>query len=231
MRDWQTLVEERLTSLALEPEERSEVIAEFAAHLEDLCEEMIRQGMTEDEAVRRSLENAGDWRDFRRKILAVKRKEFNMQNRLRQLWMPGFFSLILCLLFQAALQRLGLQPRIVWSGPSSPILYMPWLAALPFVGALAAYISSRAGGSWGTMLLASVFPAIALTFAFLFMFPFGIAVELVMGRQVDFSRVAAVLLKDGIGWILVPGAALFVGGLLAQMLLNARPASRRTAIG
>jgi hypothetical protein len=231
MRDWQTLVEQRLGSLALEPEERTEVIAEVAAHLEDICEDMLRQGMTEEEAVRRALSQTGNWKDLRRKILAVKRKELIMQKRLRQLWIPGFLSLILCLLFQAALQKLGWQPRIVWSGPSSPILYMPWLAALPFFGALAAYVSSRAGGSRGTVLFVSVFPAFALTFAFLFMFPFSMAIELIAGRPVDFSHVATVLLKDGIGWLLVPGVALLAGGLLAQLLINTRSTSQRTAIG
>jgi len=154
-----------------------------------------------------------------------------MQKRVRQLWIPGFLSLILCLLFQAALQRLGLQPRIVWSGPSSPTLYMPWLAALPFIGALAAFISSRAGGSRATVLFVSVFPALALTFAFLFMFPFSMTIELVAGRPVDFSRVATVLLKDGIGWILVPAVALLAGGLLAQLVINTQSTSQRTAIG
>jgi len=231
MRDWQALVEQRLAGLALEPEERTEVFAEVAAHLKDICEDMLRQGMTEEEAVRRALANAGDWRDLRRKILAAKRKELIMQKRLRQLWIPGFLSLILCSLFQAALQRLGLPPRIVWSGASSPILYMPWLAALPFFGALAAYVSSRAGGSRGTVLFVSVFPALALTFAFLFMFPFILTIELIAGRPVDFSRVATVLLKDAIGWILVPGVALLAGGLLAHVLISTRSTSQRTEIG
>jgi len=36
MPDWNALVEQRLAGLALEPEQRAEVIAEVAAHLEDL---------------------------------------------------------------------------------------------------------------------------------------------------------------------------------------------------
>jgi hypothetical protein len=110
-------------------------------------------------------------------------------------------------------------------------LYTPWLAGLPFFGALGAYISSRAGGSRATVLFVSVFPALALTFAFLFMFPFSLTVQLIRGRPVDFSSVATVLLKDGIGWLLIPGAALLVGGLLAQALLSTRSSSRVTAIG
>ncbi len=231
MRDWQGLVKERLGSLALEPEERTEIIAEVAAHLEDVCEEMLRQGMAEEEAVRRALANAGDWRDLRRKILAVKRKEFIMQKRLRQLWIPGFLSLILSMLFLAALQRLGWQPRIVSSGTNTILLYMPWLISLPFFGALGAYVSSRAGGSRGIMLFASVFPALAITTAYLLMFPIGLVFERIIGRPVDFSAVATALLRDGIGWILVPAAALLVGGFLAHMLLSTRPASRNTAIG
>ena len=134
MRDWDTLVEQRLAGLGLEPEETTEVVVEIAAHLEDICEELLRQGMTEEEAVGQALAQAGDWRVLRRKILVAKRKEQVMQKRVRKLWIPGFLSLILCLLFQAALQRLGLQPRIVWSGSNSPILYTPWLAALPSSG-------------------------------------------------------------------------------------------------
>jgi hypothetical protein len=81
------------------------------------------------------------------------------------------------------------------------------------------------------VLFVSVFPAIALTFAFLFMFPFSLTIELIARRPVDFSRVATVLLKDGIGWLLVPGTALLAGGLLAHLLLGTRPSSRDAAIG
>ena len=104
-------------------------------------------------------------------------------------------------------------------------------AVLPFFGALGAYISSRAGGSLGTVLLASVFPVLALTAAFLLMFPIGLIVERIIGRQVDFSDVATAILKDGIGWILVPGAALLMGGLLVHRLFSRRLSSQDTAIG
>jgi hypothetical protein len=63
------------------------------------------------------------------------------------------------------------------------------------------------------------------------MFPFSLAIELIAGRPVDFSRVATVLLKDGIGWLLVPGIALLAGGLLAHLLLSTRSSSQSTAIG
>jgi hypothetical protein len=231
MPDWEALVEQRLAGLALGREETTEVIAEVAAHLEDTCAEMLRQGMTEEEAVGRALSQVRNWKDLQRKILTAKRRGQLMDKRVRQLWIPGFLTLILSMLFLMALQRLGLRPRIVWSGPNAILLYMPWLLSLPFFGALGAYVSSRAGGSRGTVLFVSVFPALALTGAFLLMFPIGLAIEGITGSQGDFSIVAAALLRDGIGWILVPGAALLGGGLLAHLLFSTRSSSRDTVIG
>jgi hypothetical protein len=231
MRDWKALVEERLAGLALEPQEKAEVIAEVAAHLEDICEGMLKQGITEEAAVRRALSRVGNWRDLQRKISAAKRREHPMKKRVWQLWVPGFLTLILSMLFLTVLYRLGLRARLVSSGSNAILLYAPWLAGLPLFGALGAFLSSRAGGSRANALFVSVFPAIALTFAFLFMFPFSMTIELITGRPVDFSGVATVLLKDGIGWIVAPGAALLAGGLLAHALLSARSSSQRMAIG
>jgi cation transport ATPase len=231
MPDWKALVEQRLASLALEPKEKAEVIAEVATHLEEMCAEMLRQGITEEEAVQRALSRAGNWRDLQRKISAAKRSEEPMKKRVWQLWVPGFLRLILSMLFLTALYGLGLRARLVWSGPSAILLYTPWLAGLPFFGALGAYLSSRAGGSRANALFVSVFPALALAGAFLLMFPIGFAVEGITGRHIDFGSVAAVLLKDGIGWILIPAAALLVGGLLAHALLSTQSSSQRTAMG
>jgi hypothetical protein len=231
MRDWKTLVERRLSGLGLEPGETTEVIAELAAHLEETCEEMLEQGLTEEEAVRRALSRAGNWKDLQRKIFAAKRREQPMKKRVWQLWAPGFLTLILSMVFLTVLYRLGLRARLVWSGPNAILLYTPWLAGLPFFGALGAYISSRAGGSRATVLFVSVFPALALTGAFLLMFPIGLAIQGITGSQGDFSSVATVLLKDGLGWLLIPGAALLAGGFLAHILTSTQSSSGTMAIG
>jgi len=154
-----------------------------------------------------------------------------MKKRMHQLWIPGFVTLTLSMIFLMTLQKLGFQPRIVGSGPNTILFYAPWLASLPFFGALGAYLSARHGGLVGTVLLASVFPVLALTAAFLLMFPIGFVIQRIIGRPVDFSIVATALLRDGIGWILVPGVALFAGGFLVHLLLNRRSWSKETAIG
>src|SRR5256884_7376980 len=114
------------------------------------------------------------------------------------------------------LQKLGFRPRIIGDGPNTILVYVPWLVSLPFVGALGAYFSSRARASRATVLLASVFPVLALTAAVLLMFPIDMVVERVIGNHVDFSIVATDLLKEGIGWLLVPGAALLAGGVRSE---------------
>jgi hypothetical protein len=231
MPDWQALVRQRLSGLALDAEEKNEVQVELAAHLEESYEVFCKKGLPEKEAVHRTFAQVADWPDLQREILIAKRKGHLMKKRLHQLWIPGFLALILSMLFLATLQKLGFQLRIIGSGPNTIFLYVPWLLSLPFFGALGAYLSSRAGGSRGTALLASVFLVLALTAAFLSMFPIGLILGRIMGRRVGFSIVATTLLKDGIGWLLVPGAALLAGGLLAHLLLSRRSPSQDMAIG
>ncbi len=231
MRDWQELVHKRLSGLALDALEKEEVQLELAAHLEESYERFCKQGLHEKEAARRALEQVSDWQDLQCRILNAKKKGHPMKKRTHQLWIPGFLTLTLSMIFLTVLQKLGFQPRIAWSGPNAVLLYVPWLLSLPFFGALGAYVSSRAGGSRGTVLLASVFPVLALTAAFLLMFPIGLTIERLTGNHVNFSIVATALLKDGIGWILVPGAALLAGGLVAHLLFSPRSSSQNAAIG
>ena len=223
MPDWRQIVRQRLSGLTLDAAEKDEVHAELAAHLEESYEVCCKEGLPEKEAVHRTLEQVADWRDLQRRIFIAKRSGYPMQKRLHQLWIPGFLTFTLSTLFLMTLQRLGFQPRIVsWSGPGTILFYGPWLLSLVVFGAVGARLSSRAGGSRGTVFLASVFPVLALTAAFLLLFPIDLVVERILNRPVDFSIVATAILRDGIGWILIPGAALLAGGLLAQLLLSRR---------
>ncbi len=231
MPDWQELVRQRLSGLALDPSEKEEVHVELAAHLEESYEALLKENVPEQAAVSAALFQVTDWQDLQRRICDAKKRGHIMKKRLHQLWIPGFLTMGLSIVFLVTLQKLGFNARIVSWRDSDIFFYAPWLVSLPFLGALGAYISSRAGGSRGTALLASIFPALALTLTFLLMFPIDMIIEPIIGRQADFKIVAAALLKDGIGWMLFPGVALLAGGLLAHVLLSLRPSSRETAIG
>jgi len=227
MADWQKLVRQRLSGLALDAAEMDEVHAELAAHLEDFYESLRTKGLPEQAAIQQTLAQVANWPDLRRKILIAKKGRDFMKKRLHQLWIPGFLTFILSTVFLMTLQKQDFQPRIIfWS----VLFYAPWLMSLPVCGAIGAYLSSRAGGSRGTVLLASVFPVLALTAAFLLMFPIDLFVERIIGRRVSFSVVATAILRDGIGWILVPGAALLAGGLLVHLLFRGRPSSQNPVI-
>lgn len=231
MRDWQKLVRQRLAGLELDAAGREEVHAELATHLEESYEILCEQGLRESEAARRTFEQVSNWHELQRKISAAKRKEYPMKKRAQQLWIPGFLTLILSTLFLMAIQEaFGVKPRIVANGPSAILFYVPWLVSLPFFGALGAYLSSRAGGSRGTVLLASIFPAVALATAFLLMFPISMIVEWATRNDLSFKIVAITLLSNWIGWIVAPGAALLVGGLLVHLFLG-RSAQQSTVIG
>jgi hypothetical protein len=230
-RDWDEYVRAKLAGLAIEPREKREVIEELAAHLEESYEVFCKEGLPEKEAVHRTFEQVADWRDLQRRILIAKRSGYPMQKRVHQLWIPGFLTMALSIVFFVTLQKLGFNPRMVFWRDSDIFFYAPWLVSLPVLGAFGAYMSSRAGGSRRTALLASIFPALALTLTFLLMFPIGFIVERIIGSQVDFSIVAASLLRDGIDWILVPGAALLAGGLLVHLLFGRRSSPQDAAIG
>ena len=231
MPNWQKLVRQRLSGLALEAAEKDEIHAELAAHLEESYERFCQEGLTKREAVQRTLGQVADWQGLQRKILIARRGEAPMQKRVHQLWIPGFLTLTLSMVFLIALQKLGFQPRIVGSGPNMILFHAPWLASLPFFGALGAYLSARRGGLRGTVLLASAFPVLALTLAFVLMFPIGFVIARVIGRPVDFSVVATAILQDGIGWVLFPAAALLAGGFVAHLLLNRRSWSKEMTVG
>jgi hypothetical protein len=68
MPDWQELVRQRLSSLALDAEEKDEVQVELAAHLEESYEVFCKEGLPEKEAVYRTFEQVADWRDLQRRI-------------------------------------------------------------------------------------------------------------------------------------------------------------------
>jgi len=229
MPNWQELVRQHLSSLALDAAEKDEIHAELAAHLEESYEAFCAEGLPQRDAVQRTLVQVADWQDLQRKILIARRRPQPMHKRLHQLWIPGFLTLMLSMSFLIMLQKLALQPHIVGSGSKTVLFNTAWLASLPFFGALGAYLSARRGGLVGTVLLSSVFPVLALTTAFLLMFPIGFVLERVIGRPVDFGNVATALLRDGIGWILVAGVALLAGGFFMHVLFNGRSKKRQLA--
>src|SRR5712664_4088761 len=124
MRDWEALVDGRLAGLVLESAEKAEVIAELAAHLEEICEEWRGQGITEEDAVRRTLSQVEDWQVLRRRIQSARMKENIMTNRVTQLWLPGFLTFALSMTLLELVQKFFPQPFMLHLDhpPCAPVL-------------------------------------------------------------------------------------------------------------
>jgi hypothetical protein len=231
MRDWEAVVERHLSGLGLEPAESAEVIAELAAHLSETCDEFRRQGMTEEEAARRTLSQVQDWQKLSRLIQTARTKEKVMTNRVKQFWLPSLLTLLLSMGLLMLVQLFGPNPWIIarksaWSliAPVA-VIYLPWLFSLPLVGAIGAYLSNRAGGSRRARLSAIVFPVLPYLAFFLVALPVTAIFNDRLGHNIMFLALFVGLLA----WVLAPGAALLAGGLLAQFFLSRRLDARRIA--
>ncbi len=226
MLDWDALVRERFAGLSLEPRELREVIAELAGHLEETFEQLRRQGLPEEAAVEGALSQVKNWQSLRRKIQIARSKENIMTNRVRQLWVPGFLTLLVSMVLLMVIQFIGPKPLIVsahgWRmiAPVA-VIYVPWLLSLLPVGALGAYLAGRAGASQRAMFLSMVFPVLPYFFLFIIAFP----VSVILDDHVAHNVMLSALLMGLVTWVLVPGTALLAGGLPIQLLRSRRAAS------
>lgn len=211
MRDWQELVREQLNGRGLTATQQDEVVAELAAHLEDLYEEQRACGGNESDAIRRALDEVVDWRQLSRMIRCSKRQEGQIMNdRTRSLWLPGLASLTAAMGTLMIINQIGLQPRIFWYGSLAVVqMYVPWLAVLPVFGALGAYLSRRANGKLKARLAAASFPALVL----LGLFCPAIVLATVLEHHLTWSVLLVAFSAMVFNWVLLPGAALLVGAL------------------
>jgi len=196
MPDWQELVRKRLSGLKLGSAEREEVHAELAVHLEESYESLRTKGLPEQAAMQQTLAQVADWQDLRREIqIARTVKENLMNDRVRQLWLPGLLTFALSMGLLELVQKFGARPIVLDLDKGTPVLmfYTPWLLALPLAGALGAYLSKRAGGSARIVLASSIFPVLPFGVVFMIAGPVG----LVISHSLAHHIVTAVCRSDG----------------------------------
>jgi hypothetical protein len=230
MRDWESLVRERLAGNSVEPEELREVTAELAGHLEENFEELCRQGMPEESAAERALSQVRNWRALRRRIQKSRSREDVMTDRVRQWWLPGFVALFLSMVLLMANEFMGAQPLIVSAHVSQmtapvAVIYVPWLLLLVPIGALAAYLAGRAGAPQRAVFLSIVFPVLPHLALFLVVFP----VALILDDHVLHNVMLSALFMGLGAWVVLPGVALLAGGLPVQILRSRRSAPGQAA--
>jgi hypothetical protein len=216
VRDWSARVLERLTAEQI-PGQTSEVVAELAAHLEDFYEDLRLQGLSEAEAIGRTLREFGDSRRLARAICRAKRRDARVNQRTKQLWLPGLASLAAANLLLMALTITSLEPRLLierstawFPGLALAAAYLPWLSSQPLFGALGAWLSHRAGGCRAVRLCAALFPAIVMLVCWGLLIPVSVTVE---------KNVWAI----GHPAFLALGALLWVAPAMMGLLLGSLP--------
>jgi hypothetical protein len=211
MRDWRAYVRERLGPLQLERSVAEDVAAELAAHLEECYSALRAQGLPDEKAYAWTCVRAGNWEELQSEVIAAKR-EGMMNERVKQIWVPGLVTLLTSWVLLAVLIWAGVQPIISHLGePRGVIVYLPWLIVLPLIGAAGSYLSRRAQAKGWRLYLAGTFPALAVLAVFVLVLPFRLIIDPFVVH--DFELKA--LLTATLSWVILPGLALFLGVALA----------------
>ena len=230
MPDWQQLVRERLSRLDLDLTEREEVCAELASHLEVDYQYSLAAGASEQAAFSRALRHVSDWQDLKTKIESSRKKELPMNKRVTQFWFPALLTILLAMVFLMVIQEIGPKPWIspAWGGPPRmapvAVVYFAWLLTLPFVGALGAYLSNRAGARPRTVFSSIIFPI----FPYLAFFVIGLPIAVILDDHVAHNIMLPAFFIGFGAWVLLPAVALLAGGLPVHYFAN-RFSARSTA--
>ena len=230
MLDWQEVVRQRLSGIAFEDGSSEEVFAELAGHLEETYDRLRGEGLSENDAVRDTMSMVKDWRYLREEICFARTKEKPVTPRTKRLWLPSLVTLLVTMVMLPVLESLGLKAQFLFL--KSPhdrtyvfTVYTAWLMMLPFVGALGAYLSRRAGGTHSAVIISGIFPALAFSIALLFVLPFMGFLE--HGLEANARSVFETLTNEPFGrlgvvtgWVLAPGVCLFLGVLACLGILR-----------
>ncbi len=208
MPDWKALVRDRIGALDLPQAARDEVIAELAAHLQDIYEEQVAAGAAESQALDRALQQATGWGPLARNIARAKHKEEILNSRTKQLWLPGLVSLAGSMGWMMLLQITSTKLQMPWKHAGVAFLpYVVWVLTLPLIGAASGYLSQRAGSKRPARIAAVVFPSIIMSVLWL------VLLAVVLARK---SPQPFQVLNFSFGfflWVVLPAAALLVGTL------------------
>jgi len=235
MPDWQELVRQRLSGLAFDAEQKDEVHAELAAHLEESYESLCTQGVPDHAALKKTLAEVTDWKKLQQQIEMARQTENPMTPRTSRLLLPSFVTLLVAMTMIPVLESLGLGPvffflRLSHGHESAFPVYTVWLMLLPFVGALGAYLSKRGGGTRSAIVISGIFPALAFFAVLLLVIPFTEFLEHGLdagARSVFDSLIFQPLGRLGVvaGWVLVPCACLLIG-VQAYLFISKRLSQR-----
>jgi hypothetical protein len=209
--DWRRLAGEELGLRDLDATESDEITNELAAHLEDLHEQYRAQGVPESEAVERTLSEVFDWSELARRIRRAKHGEGIMNDRTRQLWLPGLASFCAAMICELTLGAGALSGESLFYSHAKQLMFASLLVAQLCCGAVGAFLSRRAGGNRSARIAAALFPC-----GILLVTMFIVIAICAIGRATGLAFAAldlSLLIKPVFVVVLVPSIAMLLGAL------------------
>jgi hypothetical protein len=199
--DWIEIVKKRLGRLGLGPAREAEIVGELAQHLEDACEEHLRQGRSEGEAIARALASIPDWTALR---CGIRRAELGRSAA------PAFVLLgvpILLLMVYYWAFSSWRELSLIWrAGDFAVRLSAPALTALVGIGILLAHLCRRVGGSLRDQVFAAIFAPASMGMVGLFLW---VSSSMTLGHFGSLSAQFSSL----VNLAAVPSLALLLGAL------------------
>jgi hypothetical protein len=209
MNELEKYVREQLQGLRLSDNEREDVIAEIAAHLELMADEYRSEGIDADAARRRALAQFGDSRRLLRGIRRTKEK--GMNERCRRLWLPALLVGFVAYASQMVIARFIVQHRVIEVFGNYYVYSWTWLFVVAVIGGLGARWSREMGGSPRDRLMVALAPAEIMAAVIAIVLPVGIVVEACVQRQVPYAFRYPSILLVGILWMLHCAVPAFLG--------------------
>jgi len=218
--DWREEASRRLADSRLSTAEREEVSRELAGYLEDLCSDAPAHGLDDSAAMQIAAAELHEDKHLGAHLYRA-RREGNMNDRTKQLWLPALTILLASISLLAFFEFAGFHAYygVLWlRGPVRLgaafwrfSIYNSWLFVLPFLGAAGAYWSRRAGSSRGMQAAVGLSPMLVFLAAFVAMVHFSFALDGVPPAKTLLPALAIAALR----WVVIPGVALLLGILPA----------------
>ena len=207
---WNRMVREHIDLRRLPREAQEGVIAEVAAHLEDVYAEGRMLGLGEAEASKRALSEI-QWKKLARGIRRATPKEEAMNARTKSLWLPAMVNLTTAAVLLVILEKLGVPPRMVQVSHMPVAFHLPWLFTLPLSAAVASLVARRAQAPSAVRLIAGLAPSLVSLAVFVVMaLVFEIdRWEFPSGFPLEFNYFAL----SAFGWVVLPALPLLLGTL------------------
>jgi hypothetical protein len=215
MPDWEREARLRLEKTKFPAADREEVARELAGHLEGLSSGARERGLSESAAAQPALAELHEDPHLGANLFRA-RQEGNMNDRTKQLWLPGITTLFAIVAVGTLVQLLAryfssLRDR-EHAETFRQLLYLLWSYALVFIAAAGAHRSRRAGSGRILQAVAGLFPMVLFSAVFL-----GMKVAQGEGvlalHYVLFAYPPNFYDGDVFYSIIMPGAALLLGVL------------------